>query len=207
VLRIGAPKSTFQTRREPCDGFHEGQLACLCACFLSLGPCSGLDSAHFRRPQEPGNVPVTGQGPSSKHEQPSSKDQGYGSRPGFSRPQGRAIAQRSEDSCGKKERFSTREPCASSASAARDEICAGVVREKRRTAVTQLQFQKQVGKILILRAQVGFLKSILKKAGVPLKQFDNNWVVFQNPGLNRIAKRYQNARYNLAMAATKLVKV
>jgi hypothetical protein len=72
--------------------------------------------------------------------------------------------------------------------------------------MTEKRFAEQTVKVWRLRQRVSRLRAELEKRGVPMKQFELRWVRFPNNSLDRLAERYQNARYKLAMAAVELAK-
>ncbi len=72
--------------------------------------------------------------------------------------------------------------------------------------MTEKRFAEQTVKVWRLRERVSRLKAQLKNRGVPMAQFHLRWVRFTNNTLDRLAERYQNARYKLAMAAVELAK-
>jgi hypothetical protein len=72
--------------------------------------------------------------------------------------------------------------------------------------MTKLEFNKQAAKVWQLRQRWFAIGAELKSAGVPLAQFNRGeWLEFRSAKLNRLAKRYQNAKYKLTMAALALL--
>jgi hypothetical protein len=71
-----------------------------------------------------------------------------------------------------------------------------------------LREAKAFAKVYSLRPDVLRLKAELKKAGVSLAQYHRaECINFGSAIRNRIATRYMNAAYKLALACTKLAKV